>query len=382
MVVLASLTWTVWSWDGLSQIRHRLSEIGVFAGLLVFTEVCFIVGAVLVASGLGKSVFANTGSNPFKWARALVQVRGSYHDMAVRISESSLFRAGFNLNWFGAVGTGIVAAVGIVVVLPYSAWGIMILPLLDIAASIGWRLPVDHKLREIREASKIIVRPATEADISDYLEAVDSVWPGEMSVAEEKVRSRININPGGILVARRGVNFCGMASTVQISHYDYENPPSWYDISDDGWCTTHNPSGKILYGIDLTVPKGAPRGVAEALMVSVGSLAIRRGVKYAMLGGRIPRYHKYSSSYSPDEYIDARRSTGRHLDPEIELYSSIIGLKVLKPIPDYIDDPGSENWGVLLRWRNPFYHFPCTKIWAKLFFLLYRAEKKYQGMKG
>jgi hypothetical protein len=44
-------------------------------------------------------------------------------------------------------------------------------------------------------------------------------------------------------------------------------------------------------------------------------------------------------------------------------------------IPNYFDDPKSENYGVLLRWKNPFYGIPGRRKYISRVPLAY-----YQAM--
>ncbi|HSX48075.1 MAG TPA: hypothetical protein VLF41_01015 [Candidatus Nanoarchaeia archaeon] len=224
----------------------------------------------------------------------------------------------------------------------------------------------------------IELRSARAADIEYYARIQAVAWGEKMAAESEKLRNRFAVNPDGVLVAEQEGNILGLVSTIRIVSYDYARSPSWYEISSDGWCHNHQPDGTVLYGIDLSVLRGAPRGTVDILMVGVGQLAIRSGLKYCMLGGRMPRYYKHHQDFTPGEYMQAKTKTGRYLDPEIEMYSKVPGLKIIQLLPNYFDDWESLDYGVLLRWRNPFYGLPGRKLWAHLFPKLYELEQKYQ----
>lgn len=151
-VVLASMGWTAYNWSGLDRVRHRLGDAAIIAVLLILCEVSFVIGAALVAVGLGREAFRGTGHNPLRWIAALLQVRSQFKVLAACVSNNKLFRFGFYLNWMGAFGTGLVLLIGIIIVLPVTAWGIAILPLLDIVATFGWRLPIETKMRTLEDA--------------------------------------------------------------------------------------------------------------------------------------------------------------------------------------------------------------------------------------
>ena len=79
----------------------------------------------------------------------------------------------------------------------------------------------------------------------------------------------------------------------------------------------------------------------------------------------MPRYNKFMNKMTAEEYISGKRNN-RSLDPELAFYAKL-GLKVIKALPNYIDDPDSCNYGVLMVWKNPFYGKPFPKFWSWLF---------------
>lgn len=226
---------------------------------------------------------------------------------------------------------------------------------------------------------RLVIRTAKHEDVEPYLDAVKRVWPEEMWVDPEKVHTRIRTNPGGQLVVLVDGQFWGMATSIQLDDYDYDNPPSWYDITAQGWCTNHVPGGRTFFGVDLTVLPNAPKGTFDALMVAMGQLAVARGAECFLLGERLPDYHTYAATMTPEEYIAAKDESGRHLDRQIGMYQKVPGLKIVKVIPNYIDDPASLDNGLLLRWQNPFRKLPFPKVWAAIFGRLYRLESAIQA---
>ena len=174
-----------------------------------------------------------------------------------------------------------------------------------------------------------------------------------MSASEEKLLSRISVFPEGVLVAEHDGVVVGAVSFIQLADYRLEDELSWEELSDDGWCENHTPNGKVLFGVDLSVSRRAPRSTAALIFMSGMELGMRLGVDRVVWGGRMPRYHKHAADYSPDEYLRARTKRGRYLDPEVELYSKIPGVEILGVVPDYFKDWESLNNGVMLSWKNP-----------------------------
>jgi catechol 2,3-dioxygenase-like lactoylglutathione lyase family enzyme len=78
-----------------------------------------------------------------------------------------------------------------------------------------------------------------------------------------------------------------------------------------------------------------------------------------------------------NEFLRAKNEEGKPLDRQVRFYTSVPGLKAVKALPDYFNDPDSLNYGVLLRWRNPLFGLPAPKFWAAIFPLLFRLEGLY-----
>jgi hypothetical protein len=223
----------------------------------------------------------------------------------------------------------------------------------------------------------IKVRPATAADINAYLELQAERWRDDNMADKEQLLSRLKSYPQGMLVAEENQKIVGMTYAMRITDYDYQNPPSWNEITNNGYCDNVDPRGKYFFGVDLSTAKGVGHRAGDQLMVAMGALAIREGVQRVMLGGRMPGYHAYVDKMSAQEYLDAKDAKGRPLDRQVRFYTSVPGLKALKPIENYFHDPESLDWGVLLEWRNPLYGLPGRRLWAAAFPMLFRLEDLY-----
>ena len=209
------------------------------------------------------------------------------------------------------------------------------------------------------------IRQAQIEDIEGILIVEEEVWPKGLRVTKEQFISRIETFPEGTLVAIVDSNIVGVVAT-EIVNYDLKNSIfTWNEITDHGFIKkTHTPNGDALYGVDLSISRFVGNA-SKLLMQEVGKLIIRYNLKRGILGSRIPRYHKFADRMTAEEYINSRRGN-RPLDPEIAFYKRL-GLKIIRVIPNYIEDPESCNYGVLLSWENPFYGKPFPKLWSWLF---------------
>lgn len=217
--------------------------------------------------------------------------------------------------------------------------------------------------------ASVKIRQARVEDIEGILIVEEEAWPEGLRATREQFISRIETFPEGTLVAITNDNIIGVIATEIVS-YDLKNPISnWNEVTDYGFIKrTHNPKGDTLYGVDLSISRFIGNA-SKLLMEEIGRLVIRYNLKQGILGARIPRYHKFADRMTAEEYVNGRRGN-RPIDPELAFYTRL-GLKIAGVIPNYIEDPESCNYSVLLVWENPFYGKPFPKLWSWLF----RAKK-------
>ncbi len=210
---------------------------------------------------------------------------------------------------------------------------------------------------------RLRARRFERSDIEGYAAIQAAAWDDSMSAVREKIVSRFEIFPKGMIALSKGPELVGAASFILLDGYDERRPASWEELTDNGWCTTHDPQGKILFGVDLTIKAGAPRYSLDEIALGAGQLCVRQRCPYLIFGARIPRYHRYAEEMSPQEYVQARTKRGRYLDPELEIYSRVPGIEIGQPVVEYFKDWESMNVGVMLIWQNPAHGWPLPVLW-------------------
>jgi hypothetical protein len=376
LLAVLSLVWIIYDWssEGLLAARaHALVAAGLY---LVITETCFIVGAIIMAATLGVGV-ATEGHRFKRWYRHIRYVRSEAKHLALSLVENHWFAVGFWLNFFGAVGTSLILIGVVTADAPFAGWGLLVLLVLDLAATFGWRIPLHMKRRAHLRSTKITVRQAKLEDIDRYLELQATRWNEDNMATREQLESRFKAYPQGMLVAMQGKEIVGMVYAMRITKYDYEALPSWDDITNKGFCDNADPNGAAIFGVDLTTAVGVGHLAGDELLLGIGRLVIRSGLKEALLGGRMPGYHEYAPKMTAEDYFHAKNEAGEPLDHQIKYYTSIPGLKAIKVLPDYFNDPESLDYGVLLRWRNPLFGLPAPRFWGAIFPMLFRLEELY-----
>jgi hypothetical protein len=206
----------------------------------------------------------------------------------------------------------------------------------------------------------LVVRRLKISDIPEAIEVEKASWQPHCSddyvFKPAHLESQIATFPEGVLGAFIKNELMGFVVTEIVSSRFIFATKTWDDMTDRGYIkATHHLDGDTMYGVDLSVHPKAPSRLSQQLLVGEAQLAIRMSLRRIVLGGRIPSYYKYADKMSAEQYILAHTSSGKSLDPEIGFYAES-GLSIIGILPEYMPDPESMNYGVLLEWRNPFYH--------------------------
>lgn len=200
--------------------------------------------------------------------------------------------------------------------------------------------------------TKIRIRQWKMKDLKELLKIDSEIW-NFYPATWEMFESRLKTFPQGQILAEVDGRIAGWISTMRICADKLPKNFSWDEITDYGRIVrTHQPKGETLYGVGLAVKREFHgKGVSGRLIIAGGQLAIRLNLKQILLGARVPFYHKYAADIPIEEYIF------KSIDPELHFYRKY-GCEVVRVLPGYIFDPQSLNFGVLVRWKNPFYRKP------------------------
>jgi len=151
----------------------------------------------------------------------------------------------------------------------------------------------------------------------------------------------------GQFVALDGDKVVGMTSTIRM-HFDFSHVEHKFaDVIQGGWLTSHQPEGDWLYGADIgTHPdyrrRGIARGLYAARHLTVRALGLKGQVTVGMLRG----YGALKEETSAQNYYDSLLG-GERTDPTISAQMSV-GFEPRGLLPDYLNDPVCDNYGVLL----------------------------------
>jgi hypothetical protein len=193
------------------------------------------------------------------------------------------------------------------------------------------------------------------------------IWTKEM------LMSQFQICPQLLYCAFENGKMVATASGIFTTEEDLKNHKSWLGKTGDGYYTTHKPDGNVGFGADLSVLREAVKKTSDKIMLALLLVTILgEGLKSLFLGSRIPSYHKYKNM-KVEDYVFGKRKSGKPLDPELYFYQKL-GFEIVEIIPEYMEDPESLNYGVLIRWNNPLYRITKT-------FPFLKSVIKYVGKK-
>jgi hypothetical protein len=138
-VAVLSIGWTIYDWGNLNFLKDRLIGVEYVAIGLLLTEALFIVGALVMLAAVGEKI---PSFHPRRWVGNVNFLKKEIKAISSRAISSRLFGFGFWLNFIGAVGTSVILMLGVVRLFPIQAWGLLLILVIDLLATFGWRVPL------------------------------------------------------------------------------------------------------------------------------------------------------------------------------------------------------------------------------------------------
>lgn len=182
---------------------------------------------------------------------------------------------------------------------------------------------------------------------------------------EGQLKSHLDVFEEGQFVVVRGTTIVGVASSLIVNLG--RNPlrkHTYYGITDDGYFYNHDPQGDTLYGAEVYVDPEARRcGIGAMLYEARRELCRRFNLRRILCGGRMARYSEHADQLTPEEYV-WQVQDGQINDPVLG-FQLAEGFAVRGIMPNYIRDPLSKDFAILIEWLNPD-HQPRAEEEAKV----------------
>ncbi|MCC6804023.1 MAG: GNAT family N-acetyltransferase [Anaerolineae bacterium] len=172
-------------------------------------------------------------------------------------------------------------------------------------------------------------------------------------------RRHVELFPQGQFVALAhtagGERVVGLTASMRVP-FDPANPfiESWHTTISDGWLTRHDPAADWMYGVETCVHPGyRSRGVGGRLMEARFALAKALNLRGMVAGSAVISYAEAPDHVSPDEYVQGVID-GTYFDTNLTKQLRK-GFRAVALIPNYLPDPETRGWGVVIVWENPDY---------------------------
>lgn len=208
----------------------------------------------------------------------------------------------------------------------------------------------------------LIVRQAALTDVDGIIDLIKKVYPGFPPYPRELIQSQINHYPEGVLVALVNGKIVGYSASLRIAEEKALAQHTWREITGNGYGSTHEEHGNVLYGYEVCVdPDARGMRIGQRFYNARKKICIHHRLKAIVFAGRIPNFKKRLKEVgSPENYIKAVKE--KKVRDSVLSFQLRNGFKVLGVFPNYLPtDSESLGYGVHLIWRNPSYEEPSPE---------------------
>lgn len=179
-----------------------------------------------------------------------------------------------------------------------------------------------------------------------------SVW------RQSDIKRLLDIFPQGQFVITVNEKVVGTALSIIVNYDDFGDDHTYMQITGDYTFNTHNPSGDVLYGIEVFIhPEYRGMRLARRLYDARKELCEQLNLKSIIFGGRIPNYSDHNHEISPKEYIS--RVKNREIHDQVLSFQLSNEFHVKKLLKNYMPgDEESKEHATLMEWNNVLYVKP------------------------
>lgn len=199
------------------------------------------------------------------------------------------------------------------------------------------------------------LRTLAYADYPDIEEIMTAVYPGMGPWSRKQFAAQLNRFPDGQICIEDNGKVVAAALTIIVDYRRFGDKHTYDQITGDGYFTTHDPKGDVLYGVDVFVhPDYSGMRLGRRLYDARKELCRKLNCRSIVAGGRIPGYREYASEMTPEEYIELVKRQEIH-DPILS-FQLANDFHVRRVITDYLpEDRQSRAYATLVQWNNIFY---------------------------
>ena len=210
----------------------------------------------------------------------------------------------------------------------------------------------------------LILRQTRPEDYADIAAIMERVYAGDLEGAwtREQFESQIRRFPEGQICIEDNGKVVAAAISLVVKYSRWGHQHKYWDIVGDGFLTTHDPKGDVLYGVDVFVhPDYRSLRLGRRLYDARKDLCERMNLRGIVAGGRIPGYDQHRDEMTPQQYVAKVRA--RELVDPILTFQLSNDFQVRKIVRGYLpDDRKSAGYATLLEWINIYYEEPVAGV--------------------
>lgn len=209
---------------------------------------------------------------------------------------------------------------------------------------------------EAHEQHRLVLRNTHLGDYADIREITRLVYDGlDGPWSEEQFRAQLQRFPEGQICVEDNGKVIAASISLIVDHRRWGDRHKYWDVTGQGFFTTHEPDGDTLYGADVFVhPDYRGLRLGRRLYDARKELCEKLNLRGILVGGRIPGYHRHRHEMSPQQYVELVKSH--------ELSDPVLGFQlandfhIRRILSDYLPgDAESQEYAVLLEWINIHY---------------------------
>ena len=197
------------------------------------------------------------------------------------------------------------------------------------------------------------LRPDDYDDVKGIMDLVYRNLGGAWT--REQFHSQLRHFPEGQICIEDAGEVVAAAISVVVDYDSFGDQHTYDEITGGGYLTTHDPSGEVLYGVDVFVhPEYRDMRLGRRLYDARKELCRNLNLRAIIVGARIPGYREYKDRMPPEQYIDLVKR--REIRDPILSFQLANDFHVRRVITGYLpEDRESDSYAVLLEWSNIWY---------------------------
>ncbi len=206
------------------------------------------------------------------------------------------------------------------------------------------------------EKAKLTVRNARVEDIEGIRTLMKTVYPDMPAYTADMLRGQIANFTEGQFVALYDEEVIGYCGTFRIDESIALAPHTWVEITGGGFASRHDPTGNMLYGMEVCVdPEYRGLRIGQRFYNERKALCERRRMKGIVFAGRLPGLaRRIKEVGTPDEYV--KRVQARKIRDTVLSFQIRNGFEVIGVLPEYLpSDRASLGYATHMKWHNPRY---------------------------